>query len=201
MPNFDYPSTLVILKEQRYNPFNMKALLIIIILLNSSMLIAQKEVVPSKKELRKAERLEKIAELRRLVNSQYFYIDNFQLFDRYQNTKVLAASNNFIKVTGDDLLLQTSFSNVDGINGLGGLTLQGKIISYEISDPEKKGPLNLQVIFSTKTFGHTTLNINFYEDLSCRTQFSGFYGLEVFLLGNVKSNYSILAANQGVPSF
>ncbi|MEM8894539.1 MAG: hypothetical protein AAGC88_08175 [Bacteroidota bacterium] len=101
----------------------MKALLIIIILLNSSMLMAQKEAVPSKKELRKVVKLEKQAELRRLVNGQYFYIDNFQLFDRYQNTKVLAEINNFIKVTGDDLLLQTSFSNVDGINGLSGLTL------------------------------------------------------------------------------
>lgn len=78
--------------------------------------------------------------------------------------QLLSTNNNFIKFNGKDMILQTSYTKVDGINGLGGMTLQGKVIYYEISDVGLKGPLNLQVLFSTKTLGHTTLNINFYGD-------------------------------------
>ncbi|MEQ9301122.1 MAG: DUF4251 domain-containing protein [Cyclobacteriaceae bacterium] len=159
------------------------------------------QIATNKRELKKQVKLDRANELRTLLENQYFYVDNFQLFDRNQNTKLLSASNNFIKFSGNDLLIQTSFSNVNGINGLGGLTLQGRIIDYEISDVGQKGPINVQVLFSTKTFGHSTLNINFYNDFTSRTQLSGFKGLEVFMLGNLKSNYSDLSANQGVPSF
>ncbi len=114
---------------------------------------------------------------------------------------LLSTNNSFIKFNGKDMILQTSHKKVDGINGLGGMTLRGRVIDYEISDFGQKGPLNLQVLFFTKTLGHTALNINFYGDGTCLTQFSGYRGLEVFFLGKAEPDNMSLSAREGVPSF
>ena len=130
-------------------------------------------------------------QLLKLIEDRSFTIENFQMADAQQNQIFLGAPHNALFISGDDFVFQTSFNGLEiaGMpqeNGLGGMTLVGKILNYQINNADKKGILNINVLASTQTYGHITFNVSFYNDFTARTIVRGFDGLKMFMLGNVK---------------
>lgn len=57
----------------------------------------------------------------------------------FKNSYPVSPTTNFVMVEGDKLTLQLGFTGRIGANGLGGITIEGNISSYDIPDmPETR---------------------------------------------------------------
>ncbi len=66
---------------------------------------------------------------------------------------------NFVAVEGKDAYVQVSPTYGYGLNGLGGVTLKGKVTSLDISQRKKHGSYNI-IMNTMGTTGNLTIKIN-----------------------------------------
>lgn len=103
-----------------------------------------------------------------------------------KNTIPINVSNqiNFIKIDGDDLIVQYGLNAGVGRNGLGGVTYEGKIRRYETSDLGEGKAYNTRIQFFTPYLnGIATINISVRGDMARASiwsngqvlNFDGFY--------------------------
>lgn len=146
-----------------------KALFILIVGLFTFNVYGQAKEETKKEKRAKRWQKEK-EELLELARDSAFVLDAHAHFDRYQNQRQLA-SNNFIAINGDEIIIQTSnpFGSI-GYNGLGGITLQGNIQSYNIREGKKKHGPSIQINFSNGVIGNGTLfiDLNSKENATAR---------------------------------
>lgn len=101
------------------------------------------------KEERKAlqERLDSLQyeEAVKVVNAKEFTLEADQVVFKYGQTAYVSSNTNFVSVTGEDAVVQVAFNiPVSGPNGLGGVTVDGTVSSYE-PKIDKKGNLSLSL--------------------------------------------------------
>ncbi|NLR91080.1 DUF4251 domain-containing protein [Flammeovirga agarivorans] len=72
------------------------------------------------------------------IDSQAFVLEATQVYDRYGHTENVSSNINFVKVSGDVAVFQLGFDGVVGLNGVGGITMEGKISDYQVIE-EKNG--------------------------------------------------------------
>lgn len=79
------------------------------------------------------------AEALQAVNDTAFTIEADQVEFKRGYTAHVTASTNFVAVRGDNAIVQVAFNvPVAGLNGLGGITVEGNISRYEVKT-DKKG--------------------------------------------------------------
>jgi len=108
--------------------------------LTSQNISAQNEKLTrqERKEVRKAQLEANFYILDSLLNSRTFVLKADYLLNR-EGTMIPVVSNlNFIKVEGTEGILQTGSNSGLGYNGVGGVTAEGNIGSWEISKDSKK---------------------------------------------------------------
>lgn len=118
----------------------------------------------SKKEKR-AERLKESREkLVQLTKDSTLILEANVLRNRYNHT-FPATGNNFVLIDGDRVVLQTASTATGrpGSNGLGGVTLRGRITGYEY-DIDNKGPIHIVANVVFNGTGFATLQINVSPD-------------------------------------
>jgi hypothetical protein len=108
-----------------------------------------------RKEARKAQMVANYYTLDTLLNAKTFVLEADFLQDKYGNRIPVASNLNFIKVNNLDGILQTGSNYGIGYNGVGGVTAEGSIGSWEISKDPKK-------LFYTVHFSMIT-NIGNYD--------------------------------------
>ncbi|WP_044205005.1 DUF4251 domain-containing protein [Flammeovirga sp. OC4] len=112
--------------------------------------LSKKEQKALKKEQKKkakaekkaqAEAFEKIQHQQALVaiDSQQFVLEANQLYDRRGRTVNVQSNINFIKVEKDVGVLQIGSANLIGWNGVGGITVDGRISDWKVSKDDKNG--------------------------------------------------------------
>ncbi|KXX70165.1 DUF4251 domain-containing protein [Flammeovirga sp. SJP92] len=135
----------------------IKIFIVTISLFITSNVFAQeiKEDKPlTKQELRAQKRLEKKKEReeKRLIAKQLemiiheqavqgidsgtFVLEATQVYDRYGNIENVNSTINFVKVVGNNAIFQLGFDGIVGLNGVGGITMEGKISNYEVEKME-----------------------------------------------------------------
>jgi len=103
---------------------------------------AQEQVV-SKKEMRKLKRAIKKAEqaeydrdmhqkASKAIEESTFVLKASTLYGRKGTSKMVSDDINFISVNGEEVVVQIAYSDLPGLNGLGGVTLKGRISGKEL---------------------------------------------------------------------
>lgn len=112
------------------------------------------DITLSKAELRAQRRLEKkkerevkkeLAKQMELIthnlavnglDSSRFVLEATQVYDRYGNTANVNSNINFVKIANDRAVFQLGFDGLVGLNGVGGITMEGKISNYAVEKLE-----------------------------------------------------------------
>lgn len=109
----------------------------------------QAQEVELTKEEKKAlqEKIDSIqhVEAMEAINAKQFTLEADQVVFKYGQTAYVTSNTNFVSVDGEDAVVQVAFNiPVAGPNGLGGVTVDGKVSSYEVKT-DKKGTLYLSM--------------------------------------------------------
>jgi hypothetical protein len=136
----------------------------------------------SRKEIR-AERLKASRErLAQLAKDSTLILEANILRNRYGNSYPVTGDN-FILVDGERVVLQTASNwGGPGFNGLGGITLEGRITQYEY-DIDEKGPISIVADISLGGVGFATLRFSISSDGSATATYYDNWGGRVTFSG------------------
>ncbi len=83
------------------------------------------------------------------INDSTFALEANMVFNKQGRSANVSPSTNFVQVNKNEVTVQLTFPfAVNGPNGIGGITLEGKLSAYELQQ-NKKGDITLRV----KSFG------------------------------------------------
>jgi len=182
----------------------MKSLLFAITLLFSLTLFAQVESSPKKEEkakrkaekaerkaakkaLRDQERLASIQKSNELIESKYWVLEATRLQLKKGSVQNMNQNLNFVATNDDKGVIQLAFQGIQGWNGIGGITLEGKYSQYNITQPKKEGGgVSLQAIISGATFsGPVTMFLNVRSN-DVEVRLTGSFGERITFYGVLK---------------
>ena len=136
-----------------------------------------------KKRLKKEERKRNHEEVVSLVKDQTFVLEANTLYSRYMTPFFVTPTTNFVKIEGGQITLQTANDFSFGYNGLGGVTINGTILDYQVKVSEKNGGTSVLIQFSSPVIGHSTLNLNVQADGNARAMLVDNWGRRVTFQG------------------
>ncbi|MBM6758633.1 DUF4251 domain-containing protein [Bacteroides mediterraneensis] len=85
------------------------------------------------------------AEAIKAINEKEFTLEADQVVFKYGQTAYVTANTNFVSANGENAVVQVAFNiPAAGPNGLGGVTVDGKVSSYEVKT-DKKGTTYLSM--------------------------------------------------------
>ncbi|KXX71537.1 DUF4251 domain-containing protein [Flammeovirga sp. SJP92] len=119
------------------------------------------------------------------MKGQNFVLQANQVYDRYGNIAQVTNTINFIKMEGETCVVQLGFEGIIGFNGVGGITLDGKISELKVTENEHGG---LQLSFNVQgSMMQASIRINLngadnWADATVRAQTTN---TEVRFRGNV----------------
>ena len=137
-----------------------------------------------RKQQKALEQQEMKAALLDLVQDQSFVLQADALYDRYRN-RYNATANNFIMFDGDRMVLQTAFPAYIGYNGLGGITIDGRVTDYDMN--ENKNSITVTAQVTNSVAGHGTLTMNIGSSGYADATFSDNWGNRISFSGYIES--------------
>ncbi|OHX67917.1 DUF4251 domain-containing protein [Flammeovirga pacifica] len=99
----------------------------------------RKKAKQLEKQQAKAEEEARLAMAKQAMHDQEFVLEANQVFDRYGNVAQVTNNINFIKMNKNTCVVQLGFDGIVGYNGVGGITLDGKISDLKITENEHGG--------------------------------------------------------------
>jgi len=169
-----------------------------IILLSLSVLTLQscaqsKEASEVSKAEKKEQEARKMAKQRKNILQQLrdttFVLEALRLTDRYGNSVNVSDNTNFIAAQGAGFTLQYAFQGGGlGRNGLGGLTIDGRITDYEILNADEKDKA-LRVNFSVQSpgVGFANVSMSVFGNSRADATISGAFGSRIRMYGYFSS--------------
>lgn len=134
----------------------------------------QRKIEKAEKKRLKEEERQKSQELAMaLAKEKAYVLEATTLTGRYRQYQV-SPSTNFVKIEGDQIVVQTADNFRIGYNGLGGVTINGTIHDYEVT--ESKNGVMVNIRFSDPVLGHSTLNMSIYGNGQARATVLGNWG-------------------------
>jgi len=137
----------------------------------------QKKILKEERAKQKALELEQSAKLvEHMISRRRFVLEANMLFDKYGNSNSVQSSINFIAIDSLSGVIQIGNPMYIGSNGLGGITITGKVRNYKWEKNEKRG--NYTVFFNiSSTMGTYDVNMSIggsaHADATVRGTFSG----------------------------
>jgi len=128
----------------------------------------QAQETKTKKEIRaekKAQNL-KEREATRVVQEKWaddksYVLEAVQVFGKQGDSYHLNPSTNFVYVNGDKAVIQLGFDGIVGWNGVGGITVKGRITKYEVDKENPNKPIYIKMSIQGSTgFQDVTLWIS-----------------------------------------
>jgi len=99
----------------------------------------QRKLLKEEKQRQEAKEAERYAKLvEHMVKSATFVLEADMLFDRYGNTRNVQSDINFISADSTEGVLQIGSNAYLGMNGVGGVTIEGSVGDYEYSYSKKR---------------------------------------------------------------
>ncbi len=145
------------------------------------------------KKLEEKARFEKnLKQFEEWIESGEFVILANNITGRYGTVYNLHPTVNFIKVEGNDIVIQTSQPGRPGVNGLGGLTTRGQVSGIELISNEDGKPLSVNVNFSTVDLGAASLNIHVNGNGNATAYLRGNWGQSAIFRGEFAQTDSTL---------
>ena len=147
----------------------------------------QKLSKKEKKELKKQEQLKAKKEVVDLLNSRKWVIEAHTVFDRYNQSYQLNPTLNFVGINGEEGAIQLGFDGLIGWNGVGGITLDGKVTQYEVKVGKEKASPTVTLRFRGRGVGSATLFITVNSSKQATARVSGDFGGRITFAGIIKS--------------
>ena len=109
----------------------------------------QEKTRKEKREEHKQQQIEQQEAIRTMqeqwVENKTFVLEANQVFSKRGDLFQLTPSTNFVYVSGEQAILQLSFNGVIGWNGVGGITIKGKITKYQYNSDNKNKPISIRM--------------------------------------------------------
>ncbi len=154
-----------------------------------------------RKLLKKAELEQRYQETVSLLESNQFAIEATRLADRYGRQAFINPNTNFVLVDGDIGVIQLALGSGPGFNGLGGITLEGRITNFVLNPTNNlnRGISGRMTVIGT-ALGAVDLFFNINAEGNSTIRFSSNYGHRFQLYGFLTPlNESIIY--QGMTTF
>ncbi|MEP2770961.1 MAG: DUF4251 domain-containing protein [Fulvivirga sp.] len=134
---------------------------VVFVLLTMSPVVAQEakpETEKSKKEQKKEVLATNLETIKKAAQDSMFIIEANTLRGKNTFSQFVSPNTNFIKLNGNEVIIQTANPFMIGYNGLGGVTVTGKVSQYKLSEDDNGVRILLQM--TSAILGHSTLNIS-----------------------------------------
>ena len=153
----------------------MRVLLLGFLLLFSSTIALSQDKNESrkeKKEKKAKENQEKIEKLYALVSSRKFIVEATNVYGNSGDNYTVNPSTNYFLVDSSRTTIQLSFDGLIGWNGVGGVTSDGKIDKFELSELKSGKPImvngmiiaraggNIQFVMYVNSEGMTNIELS-----------------------------------------
>jgi hypothetical protein len=144
------------------NLIRLSLCLITALLISTAPVFSQDDIKPTRKEIKEAKKLQMVANyavIDSLLTRRVFVLEADYLRNKYGEMVSVMSNVNFIRVNQTTGVLQTGSVFSFGSNGVGGVTAEGEIGTWELN----KNPKNLTytVRFSLQTnIGHYDVLLN-----------------------------------------
>lgn len=165
-----------------------------IFLFGTGLLFAQAEQSGSdglsRKELREQKKEQKIQEqknnldfIEKVAEEKSWVIEAHTIYNKYGSNFQMDPTINFVSLIEDESIIQIGVNGYIGYNGVGGITLNGKVQSYEVTREENSvlirytamgavmGPVDLVARISSDGYGRITVSGNWGRRLT----FAGYF--------------------------
>lgn len=155
----------------------------------STVLAQEKEKLSrkEKKELKKQQQIEQKQAILDLLRGKAWVIEAHTVFDRYNQSYQLNPTINFVGINGEEGALQLGFDGLIGWNGVGGVTIDGKITKYEIKEGKQKNSPTVNLRFQGRGIGSAAINITVNSSGQASAKVSGDFGERITFSGMIKS--------------
>ncbi len=142
----------------------MKKIVFLVFTMLITVVLAGQDVKVTSKAERKAQRkLEKekiekdmIVQTEKAIMSGNFVLKADQIRNKYGNMLMVNSTLNFVAVKGRDVYVQFGTESGMGYNGIGGITVKGNVVDYELTRDKKNSGYSLKLTTSG-TFGFLTI--------------------------------------------
>ena len=163
-----------------------KYLFVVCVFLFYGVAIAQEAKKLSKSE-RKEQKQKEAEEQKKIIlellRNKTWVIEAHTVLDRYNNSFQLNPSINFVGVKGDEGAIQLGFNGLIGWNGVGGITIDGKVTKYELNEgKEKQGP-TLNIRFQGRGLGSANISVSVNASGQATARVSGDFGDRITFSG------------------
>jgi len=129
--------------------------------------LSNKEQRKLQKQLKKEQQAEEAAKTAAvvafMVEYQHFVLEADQLRDKRGNTVIVSPSINFIACDSINGVIQIGSNLYVGLNGVGGITVDGPISNYKYTSNEKNGTYNVSYNVRT-TLGHYDVRMTVFSN-------------------------------------
>lgn len=164
--------------------------LLLVMLLGSVLVFAQEGQNLSKKEIRKLKKEEKKEEMvnnlamyAQVAEEKEWVLEAHTIYNKYGSSFQMDPTINFVSISEDEAVIQLGVNGRIGYNGLGGITLEGNVMNYEVMKEDKSllirfiamgsamGPVDVIARISPDGFGRLTVSGNWGRRLT----FAGYF--------------------------
>ena len=125
-------------------------------------------------------------QLMQVLTAKAWVLEAHTIQDRYGKSLPIEPTLNFVGVSGEYAAAQLGSSSEIGWNGVGGITVEGKVAQYKIEEGKKPGTgAYIRIEISGLSAGHLSMSINTMADGTASATVSDNYGERLTYRGRI----------------
>ena len=158
-----------------------------------------KDSKSDKKALKQKESEEQLEELYNLVESRKFIVEATQVYGDQGDVYDVMPSVNFFAVDSVFSTIQLSFFGIVGWNGIGGVTVDGKIDRFDLEEFASGQPISLNGSINLRSGGNAQFMMYVYSSGMANVTVTGNWGSNITFQGRL---FTLAASKfyKGIPT-
>lgn len=171
-----------------WKSISLTALFVLMSVVLNAQELSEKEQKKLYRQFRKEQKAEE-AEQKALtvdwmVRTSRFVLEADQLRDRRGNTNQVLSMVNFIAVDTTEGVIQVGSNDYVGLNGVGGITVEGPVSDYHFTLRAKSGTYNVSYILRT-SLGTYNVQMNVFSDGRAEATIGSSWPEKLTYIGNL----------------
>jgi len=144
-----------------------------------------KESKSEKKERKQKESDEQLQALYKVIESKQFVVEASQVYGNAGDVFNVMPSVNFFAIDSSYSTIQLSFVGIVGWNGVGGVTVDGRIDRFDLNDFVSGKPLALNGSINQRIGGNTQFTMYVYSSGMANVTVTGNWGSSITFQGRL----------------
>jgi len=160
--------------------------------------LSRKELREQRKEQKLQEHKENLDFMEKIAEERSWVIEAHTIYNKYGNSFQMDPTINFVSLFEDESIIQIGLNGYIGYNGVGGVTFDGKVRSYDVTREENSILIRFTALGAV--MGPVDLVAHIYSDGYGRITVSGSWGRRLTFAGYFVP-YDISRTYTGTPFF